>query len=267
MRTLLFFFLLSSSAALSACSCAFAPDLSTYASWHFNESDTSAVVSHAKFIGYRNPEAGAILFDFVVIENLYGGMVADTVTLWGQDGGNCNGPVREMVDGGEYILLHSATQGIFSYFGHTLENFSNPYPIYDFPGCGPAALEVNGEMITGPVAPGINSYTLAELKANIKDVVSGELVSTINGQGPAVSFAVWPNPTAGRLTLDFSQPVIAERLDLLDITGRVVNCQNVAVGQTSRTFDIDATGLPSGVYLVRILLENGRIGSKRIVIR
>jgi hypothetical protein len=82
-----------------------------------------------------------------------------------------------------------------------------------------------------------------------------------------VSFAVWPNPTAGRLTLDFSQPVIAERLDLLDITGRVVNCQNVAVGQTSRTFDIDATGLPSGVYLVRILLENGRIGSKRIVIR
>jgi hypothetical protein len=224
-------------------------------------------VSHTKFIGYRNPEEGAYLFDFVLIEHLYGGTVADTVTLWGQDGGNCNGPIRQLTEGNEYILLHSATQGILSYYDHTLENFSNPYPVYDFQGCGPAAININEGVISGSIAPGISSYTIDEFKVDMEDCIGGQLVGTIGGELPAVDFFAWPNPTAGQLTLDFGQSVTAERLDLLDVTGRVVNTQNIAVGQRSRTFNIDASGLPSGVYVVRILLENGRIGSKRIVIR
>jgi len=83
MRTFLFFLLFSTS-TLSACTCAFRNDLCSYAAGYFGNSDTSAVLRYAKLIEFRNPEVGANLYDFVVVEHLFGAVVADTVTLWGE---------------------------------------------------------------------------------------------------------------------------------------------------------------------------------------
>ncbi len=266
MRSILFFLFLASG-TLSACTCAFVSDFCTYSSGYFVDSDSAAVIRHVKLLEFRTPELGANLYDFVVIEHLFGGAVADTVTLWGQDGGNCNGPIRQLTVGDEYILLHSTTQGIFSYYEHTLENFENPYPIYDFQGCGPAALNVTDDLISGPIAPGINAFTVEELKAEIADCVTGKLVSTINGELPAVSFRAWPNPTAGALNVSFAQSVTADRLDIIDMTGRIVSTTDGLAAQEIRSIEVNAQDLPSGVYVVRVLLINGRVGSKRIVVR
>ncbi len=264
---LLLLSLLFSSATMSACTCGFVQDFCTYASGYFVNSDTAAVVSHAKFLEYRNPEDGAYLFDFVLIEHLFGGTVADTITLWGQDGGNCNGPIRQLTAGDEYLLLHSATQGIFSYYSHTLENFDNPYPIYDFQGCGPAALDISEDMITGPIAPGVSNYIMEEFKADLRDCVDGKLVSTVGGALPAVDFQAWPNPTAGNLNLSFAQPIPADRFDVIDATGRTVSSTSGLAGQQIRNITLKTDDLPSGIYVVRVLLVNGRIGSKRVVVR
>ena len=265
MRFLLFV-LLFSCGTLSACSCDFVPNFSNYSSGFFYNSDTAGVIHHVKMIEFRNPEEGAYLYDFVVLEHLYGGMVPDTITLWGQDGGNCNGPIRQMMAEGEYLLLHSAAQSIFSYFGHTLENFENPYPIYDFPGCGPAALKVENGEVVGPLAPNVGGFTIDSVRANIDEIAAGTLVSTADGQLPAVEFNAWPNPTSGALNLSFQSPVPADRFDLIDITGRVVRTSKNAVGQIVRNASLDANDLPAGVYIARVLLTNGRVGSKRIIV-
>ncbi len=265
MRTFLFFLLFSTS-TLSACTCAFRNDLCSYAAGYFGNSDTSAVLRYAKLIEFRNPEVGANLYDFVVVEHLFGAVVADTVTLWGGDGGSCNGPHWQLNEGDEYLILHSATMGISSYYQHTLENFSNPYPIYDFPGCGPAALPVAGGNISGPLAPEIENYAVEEFREDITDCVMGNLVSIRNGAVPAIDFAVWPNPSAGPLNVSFRQPVFLERVDLVDVTGRVVRSRTDFSGSV-RSLPVDAGGLATGVYLLRVQLENGRLGSKRIVVR
>lgn len=76
---------------------------------------------------------------------------------------------------------------------------------------------------------------------------------------PAVdvfNLAVFPNPTAGRLTVRYDLPASGEvRFDLLDLSGRRVAelpRRNQVAGTQTVTLDGELRGLPNGVYFLRL---------------
>ena len=93
--------------------------------------------------------------------------------------------------------------------------------------------------------------------AEVGGVVYGRIRPVSAGPAPprpSVSFAAYPNPTAGGVTLSFSLAVPADvAVDVLDVTGRTVRAATLgrrAAGPgTSR---LSLGGLPAGAYVVRL---------------
>jgi hypothetical protein len=64
---------------------------------------------------------------------------------------------------------------------------------------------------------------------------------------------LFPNPTkAGRVTFQYALPrAVPLRVTLLDVSGRAVRTQEVAATGRSGSFSIDASGLKTGVYILK----------------
>lgn len=257
--TLTFLFVCSTLAY--CCTCGFTDSFCAYSSALLGDG-TQATVTRATFLEYRNPEIGAYLYDFVVREHLYGTMNADTVTLWGQDGGNCNGPVRQMTEGRDYLLVHRSAQSIFSYYSHTLENFDNPYPIFDFQGCGESALEIQGDTVYGAISPGINELSLAELYTDLEDCFKDGLISgthELNLPG----LRLFPVPATDHLTVRWQRPSV-QTAGVFNTAGQMVVSTRLGGGQTELSLPVHQ--LPAGTYYLR--LSNGTaFTTRKFVVR
>ncbi|MBK9018236.1 MAG: proprotein convertase P-domain-containing protein [Saprospiraceae bacterium] len=85
-------------------------------------------------------------------------------------------------------------------------------------------------------------------------------VSELNG----LSISVLPNPTTGIVNVQFSKPTF-EAVDatLFSVNGILVRNQQVQVGSKSANFDL--TGLPSGVYLLRLKSGSAVLTEKLIL--
>ncbi|MEM9983823.1 MAG: T9SS type A sorting domain-containing protein [Bacteroidota bacterium] len=74
----------------------------------------------------------------------------------------------------------------------------------------------------------------------------------------AAQFQLFPNPTAQRVTVDFEEQARFERMEILNLQGKVLLAQEVGrVG-----FEIDVSRLPVGLYLVSMIGERGRATQK-----
>lgn len=69
---------------------------------------------------------------------------------------------------------------------------------------------------------------------------------------PAISFTVFPNPATDFLYLTADQPLAAQ---LFDLSGRAVSELIRVEGQA----EFHLADLPAGLYLLRLLDENGRL--------
>ncbi len=65
---------------------------------------------------------------------------------------------------------------------------------------------------------------------------------------PETAFTASPNPTTGRMTLNFGQQAPKDRITLESMDGRTLRAWN---GTTAITLDMDLSALPAGLYLVR----------------
>ncbi len=76
---------------------------------------------------------------------------------------------------------------------------------------------------------------------------------------------IYPNPTSGSLTVEFAEPV--EKTDgtfeIYDIQGRKVLCYNIDNSGVIEHFDVSK--LKNGIYLVRIIMNNGQQFSKKLI--
>ena len=82
----------------------------------------------------------------------------------------------------------------------------------------------------------------------------------------APSFAVYPNPTAGRLTLEYQTPRPTEvRIEVIDALGRVVRTAEQAAGLDR--LDLSTEGLEAGVYVVRLDADGARAVQTVTVLR
>ncbi|MEN9639803.1 MAG: Secretion system C-terminal sorting domain [Bacteroidota bacterium] len=80
------------------------------------------------------------------------------------------------------------------------------------------------------------------------------------GNGTAISsFNAWPNPFRNQLKAQL--PVNAKRVDWLDATGRLVHSEMVYY--PNQEWNLSA--MPIGIYHMQVVLEDGRVLSKKVV--
>ena len=100
----------------------------------------------------------------------------------------------------------------------------------------------NGELVY--INPNINSCYL--ISTGIEEINSNEL-------------EIYPNPTSNRLTLKFPDPKIIKSISISDLEGSIIK-------ELEYSTEIDLIGIPSGIYFLKLNLDNGEL-IKKIVIK
>jgi len=228
------------------------------------------VIVRAKFIEFRTPavDGYAPLYDFEVMEVIAGDLDNRFVSLWGQDGANCNGPVIELSEEGEYIVMFPSTEGYSSAYAGLSGGIENRYPIYDYPGCGTSTLQVLRQTISGQIAEGVNDilksafYELLEectgVEVDIKTPGFGELYNSYEA-------TIRPNPASDNFIIDFDTAVPVFAVSLYDALGRLISNDQLG-GVETTSHQVNVANLPSGVYNLVVGTDGVRI-KKRIVVR
>ncbi len=74
---------------------------------------------------------------------------------------------------------------------------------------------------------------------------------------PQNAISIYPNPTTGKITLDFAQADIRE-LKITNLTGKILfEKTDVQPNET-----IDLSGLPGGIYILNVRTDNGLLTRK-----
>ena len=72
-------------------------------------------------------------------------------------------------------------------------------------------------------------------------------------------YTYWPNPVESELRLQYSPDVTPTQIELYDLQGRMVRTQRNGLES------INMEGLPAGTYTMRVVLENGKAYSDKVV--
>ncbi|WP_343625932.1 T9SS type A sorting domain-containing protein [Flavobacterium lindanitolerans] len=70
-----------------------------------------------------------------------------------------------------------------------------------------------------------------------------------------IKMRLYPNPTNGIVTVEFSRDITAEKIEVYSITGQLILSDTNTTTQSSRQFNMER--FPSGVYLVKITTVQG----------
>ena len=111
----------------------------------------------------------------------------------------------------------------------------------------------NGDLAVGYI--GRKSMRYCATIAIVRDEYDG-VTETAK---PTLPFTLYPNPVSDALRLSFTEDNEAESLTLLDLTGRVVATQH------NNLEHLDMSALPSGVYMLRVTMKDGRSYHERII--
>ena len=72
-------------------------------------------------------------------------------------------------------------------------------------------------------------------------------------------YCFFPNPVDDLLHMEFSPDVQPQAVEIYDIKGRLVGTQNTGLE------NVDMSGLPTGTYTLRIVMEDGAAYSEKVV--
>ena len=72
-------------------------------------------------------------------------------------------------------------------------------------------------------------------------------------------YAFYPNPTQTELYLQYSPDVTPKQIELYDLQGRLVQTQS------KNLESLNMAGLPAGTYMMRVMLEDGKVFSDKVV--
>ena len=75
------------------------------------------------------------------------------------------------------------------------------------------------------------------------------------------NIAIYPNPTSGKIHIALSENVI--RCQIIGLMGNVLH----EISPSSSDFDLDLSGLPSGMYLVKVQFADGKMVFRKVVKR
>jgi hypothetical protein len=81
----------------------------------------------------------------------------------------------------------------------------------------------------------------------------------------APSFVAIPNPARSSVLLQFSEPVRAKGASLRVVSSIGEVIEERVIGREARSFNLDVSPLPAGVYVVEVVTRNAVFGAKVIV--
>jgi|GEM_PF-361159 len=124
-------------------------------------------------------------------------------------------------------------------------------------GLGLPILEISSTTGDLPVLGVIDISTLKWV--NVTNVGVGELASD------PIGVSVFPNPATDNVQINFSLTGgRSVSIELFDLTGRQVSTVNVSTAASGiHTSTMDVSELPSGMYLMRVMDNKGRVGTTR----
>ncbi|MFN0255620.1 T9SS type A sorting domain-containing protein [Pedobacter ureilyticus] len=94
---------------------------------------------------------------------------------------------------------------------------------------------------------GWNYYRLVQVDLDGKETIIGE--KAVDYQIANAALSVYPNPTAGKITVDFEANKY-QKAQLISIHGKLLMEQSIASGNAQCNFDI--ANLPSGTYILQL---------------
>ena len=113
---------------------------------------------------------------------------------------------------------------------------------------------------SGPIHHGVNLTDLKVLQ-NFRDHVftTGTGIKVNINQAKAATFSIYPNPTAGKFVITFSENVIAENIVLIDLNGKTV---------LSIPFQNEISVDPShkGIFMLLIKNKGNIIGQQKVTL-
>lgn len=123
--------------------------------------------------------------------------------------------------------------------------------------------------VSGANLCGTNEIEIASVCNGVVDtfqafVFDNVCTDTPDGRLEATNWSMFPNPAAGITTVRWSTSLRPQEIQLFDLTGRRMSTTRTTSGTTA---DLNLEGLTPGVYLVRIITQDGRAGTRRLIRR
>jgi hypothetical protein len=267
MRLLILLFLFLPFKA-TAGSCIWTDYFCDYSANYFEWTEGETTIVRAKFLEFRAPDVDgyAPLYDFEILEVIAGEMNENFVSLWGQDGANCNGPVIELTDEREYIVLFPTEEGYSSAYTTLSGGIENRYPIFNYPGCGTGTLEVQGQTIRGLIAEGVDVSSKAAFYERLEECAGIDVNSP---EGPdrynSYEVTILPNPVSDHFEVVFESETPVFDVSLYDMLGRLV-LRNQLNGVGTTSHEMEVANLPAGVYNLVIGTDGLRVKKQVIVL-
>ena len=228
--------------ATQACSCFYISDyFCPSASWVNSNSSTALHIVQVKVLRHYG-----YYMDVEIADNLQNTIPENEITILGQDGLNCN----------EY--LNPFTEGDFFILAIYPSNWEEG--VYDLSGCGRFWLPVNEGKVQGNINENVQEQNYAVFKQGLAQCAG---ITPAEEPGLA-SLLLYPNPTSGELFLDGLNPAARLKYTIYSYSGQRLRSGLVEGGSSP---SLSLSGLPSGLYLIRIQAGDGQVVlSRRILL-
>lgn len=76
---------------------------------------------------------------------------------------------------------------------------------------------------------------------------------------------LYPNPAAGSVKLYLSSGIGQKMVDFYDATGRL--CKSISIGKGWAQESVDISELPSGVYFLKLTIDNKVVDNEKLIVR
>ncbi len=96
-----------------------------------------------------------------------------------------------------------------------------------------------------------------------EEILVGDPVGILSNNFEGFSLFAFPNPTQGVLYLTLLENRKAIRLEIIGMDGTIYMRENQRIGQSEIALDL--TGLPKGVYLLRVETDNGHVVTRVVL--
>jgi subtilisin family serine protease len=125
-------------------------------------------------------------------------------------------------------------------------------------------VRVNGANLCGS-----NDIEIASICDNVAGTFQAFVFDNVctdspDGRLEASDWSVFPNPAANFATVRWSDGLRPREVQLFDLTGKRISSTTNTSGTTT---ELNLGELPAGVYLVRVITQDGRAGTRRLVRR
>lgn len=185
------------------------------------------------------------------------GSPPDPIKIWGTRGEeDCRASIDDFEIGKDYIL------NLYYLHDYNRQAAEEQEGDYQFMDCGVVRLEIEDEVVIGPINDYHNSMPYDQFAAVFPDATiyfyddCGWWTTSIEETPLSASLKVFPNPTDGVLFIEFGQDF--QIIRLIDANGVSYDVE------ANNNKSIDLSGFPNGLYFLQVRI-NGNIYTERVL--